>query len=221
MTTVVGGRTGPPVWPRHRLGCSEPPAAQVSRLGALRRVPVDSPVMALPLQLTDFLPQRIPALRLVPAPPLDVDQEKLEEMIQDLAEPLAELEAFERDVTSSLGRVRAVAEVTTRSEEGRELFENGIRLVEERERALAREWATAQESRERQLMRARELSSLEPRWATYADLVDRFINLTIRLLEALRDFRLEIAVILTERDHKRDSPAFDDPEELKKYLKSV
>lgn len=177
--------------------------------------------MALPLQLTDFLPQRIPALRLVPAPPLDVDQEKLEEMIQALAEPLAELEAFERDVTSSLGRVRAEAEAATRSEEGRELFEDGVRLVEERELALAREWATAQESRERQLMRARELSSLEPRWATYADLVDRFINLTIRLLEALRDFRLEIAVILTERDHKRDSPVFDDPEELKKYLESV
>jgi hypothetical protein len=51
--------------------------------------------------------------------------------------------------------------------------------------------------------------------------LDRAIEAAIRLLQTLRDSRLELAVILTEADCDIDSPVFDDPEELKKYLESI
>jgi hypothetical protein len=43
----------------------------------------------------------------------------------------------------------------------------------------------------------------------------------VRLLEALRDFSLEVAVIQTQMDHEGASPVFDDPQELRRYLETA
>lgn len=172
-------------------------------------------------QLKELLPRKVPALRLVPAPPLDVDREKLEDMIQDLRDPVEELKASVTDLSSSFERLRALGAGAFHIKDIREVVERGLQATEDNERTLAAEWREVEESRERQLMRARELSLKEPGWATYADLLDEFISLTIHLLEGLRDFRLELAAVLTATDDEVDSPVFDDPLKLKKYLEST
>lgn len=160
-------------------------------------------------------------MRLVPSPQLDLDLVELATLAGDLRKVIDEMESYERIVNGSYSKIQMLAPTTSQSPEGREVLEKGLEQARNQESELAGLWAQVQESRERELARARELASHEPPWREYAELLDRLISSTLRVLGTLRDFRLEIAAVLTEYEDEADSPVFDDPEELKKYLKSV
>ncbi|HSL82196.1 MAG TPA: hypothetical protein VLF66_05435, partial [Thermoanaerobaculia bacterium] len=163
---------------------------------------------------------QVPALRLSPAPPLDLDLRSLREQVQSLTETIEELEEFERAVVGSSEKVRSLAVEAARSESGCEALEVFVGDVRERERALADKWAPIRRGHERQVARARLLGSKEPLWTSYADLQSRATEAVIRLLEALQGIRLEIAAILTAVD-EGEGPVFDNAADLKNYLRSL
>ena len=176
--------------------------------------------MVMPLRAADLLPRPAPSLRLLPAPPLDLDSERLEGLNRDLALALQEIETFELEVKSSFEGVRAVARDSSETEEGRQSLEDMVEALRDLEGKLASTWAEGQESIERAIMRARQLGSQETLWTEYASLLDRSADSIVRLLETLRDLRWELAAVLTAVD-EGDSPVFDDPAALKKYLQSI
>jgi hypothetical protein len=177
--------------------------------------------MALPLSAANLLPRRVPLLRLAPSPQLDLEVAKIAALSSELRTVIEEMESYERIVNGSYSKIQTLAPTASQSPEGREVLEKGLEQARNQESELADLWVQVQESRERELARARELASHEPPWREYAELLDRLISSTLRVLGTLRDFRLEIAAVLTEYEDEADSPVFDDPEELKKYLESV
>jgi hypothetical protein len=160
-------------------------------------------------------------LRLVPSPPLDADAAALGELNRQFAEPLEQMQSHEQALARSFSVLRRLALTVADSPEGRTRIEESIETVRKQEQELAARWNEVRLSRERELRRARELAVNEPAWGEYADLLDRFIESTLRLLKTFRDFRLESVTTLTELDDEVDSPVFDDPEALKKYLETV
>jgi chromosome segregation ATPase len=176
--------------------------------------------MVMPLRAVDLLPRPTPSLRLLPAPPLDLEPERLEGLNREVASALQEIETFELEVKSSFEAVRAVARDTSGTEEGRQSLEEMVEALREVESKLASTWSEVEASIERAILRARQLGSQETLWTKYADLLDHSADSTIRLLETLRDMRWELAAILTAVD-EGDSPVFDDPAALKKYLQSI
>jgi hypothetical protein len=187
----------------------------------VRRVRIESVPMSLPLQPPDSLPRRAPALRLVPGPSLDLGPEGVEAEIRAVGEVLENLETFDRDIRTSFEELRSSVDSTPGGEVDCDHLEAAAEALEDLERSLAAKWAEIQDRCERTVVRARNLIPSEPLWSRYADVLDRAIEAAIRLLQTLRDSRLELAVILTEADCDIDSPVFDDPEELKKYLESI
>jgi chromosome segregation ATPase len=177
--------------------------------------------MGLPLKAEDLPPRRLPSLGLVSSPPLDADAAALERLNREFEEPLKALESHQEALAHSYSVLRNLASVIAETPEGRESIEESLDSLRSQEDELASRWREVKESRERELVRARELASHEAEWGEYARLLDRFIELTLRLLTTMRDCRLEIATILAESDAEIDSPVFDDPDELKKYLESV
>ncbi len=177
--------------------------------------------MALPLRATDVLPRRVPEFRVLPAPSLELNPDQLDALIEELAEALDDVESFEEGLGSSFEGVRSSLASTHTGEGDDESLDAIADALQELERKLAKNWGKVQESTERAIFRARELSSREPLWDKYAALLDRFAHSTVRLLETLRDHRLELAAVLTARARVGDGMVFDDPEELKKYLDSI
>lgn len=142
------------------------------------------------------------------------------EHVRALETYVRDTEISQKKLIKSAERQLELARADTTREEVAEALDIAVEELHTMEQRLAEVWLPEirrSEANRKKALRSRHVLQR----GLYADLLRRGADAMATALERLRDARLELAALAAELDAHVDSPVFDDPDELKKYLETV